>query len=200
VTLAREAPVSGASYHNARFVGLRLTGTLSGVRFEDCLFEGCDLREARLHDCAFVDSDLFDCDLALLDVESTSFGGVTLEACHAVGIAWSRARAAALRPLGLDVKDSDLSFCSFGDLTLSRRRFEGCTIHEAAFERCDLRDASFRRSDLCGTTFSECDLRGADLRTARRYAIDVRHNRVAGMRVALPEAAALLAGLEVDLT
>jgi fluoroquinolone resistance protein len=196
----QEHPVSGARYEHARFVDLRLEGALDDVRFDDCVFERCDLRELRLHRCQLVDTDLEACDLTLVDVQGTTFGGVTLTRCRAAGVAWSRAKVGTDRPLGLDAKDSVLNFCSFAGLVLAKRRFEGCTIHEALFEGCDLRDASLRRSDLYGTTFRDCDLRGADLRTARRYAIDVRHNRVAGMRVALPEAAALLEGLEVDLS
>lgn len=193
------APVSGERYTDVRFVGVRLSGTLEGAQFRDCVFEACDLRELRLLECAFNDSDLLGCDLRLLDVQGSHFGGVTLEACHAVGVQWHRATTSAQRPLEIDAKDSILSFCSFVGLDLRKRRFEGCTMHEALFEACDLRDASLRHSDLAGALFKGCDLRGADLRTARDYAIVVSDNRVEGLHAALPEAAGLLAGMGIVL-
>lgn len=196
----RSGPEPGGQYRDVRFTGLRVSGSLEGASFIDCVFEECDLRELRLHGSRLIDTDFLGCDLGLLDVTDSSFAGVTLENCHAVGVVWSRAEVSVERPLGVDAQNSVLNFCTYSGLALAKRRFEGCTIHEAFFERCDLRDASFRHSDLSGTTFTECDLRGVDLRTARNYAIDVRVNRVAGARAALPDAAALLAGLEVDLS
>ena len=190
-------PVSGVDYANERFVGLRLAGDLRGAAFRDCVFEECDLRELRLHGCELVDSDFLGCDLGLIDVLSSRFGGVTLETCHVVGVAWSRADASPLRPLEIDFKDSVLNFSSFIGLDLHKRRFEACTIHEGLFESCDLRDASFRHSDLTASQFRGCDLRGADLRTARHYAIVASENRVEGLYVSAPEASGLLEGLGV---
>jgi fluoroquinolone resistance protein len=191
--------VSGAVYADERFVGLRVAGILQDTRFRDCVFEECDLREARLHDCDLIDTDLLGCDLGLLDVKGSRFGGVTLEACHVVGVMWSRAYTSPERRLEVDFKDSVLNFSTFAELDLRKRRFEGCTVNEALFDACDLRDASFRHSDLTGTQFRGCDLRGADLRTARHYAIVTGDNRVAGLRASLPEAVGLLAGMGIEL-
>lgn len=192
-------PSSGGVYSDQRFSALRLEGMLHGARFRDCVFEDCDLRELRLHECEFVDSDLLTCDLGLLDVAGSRFRGVTLEACRVVGVEWSRAHTDTTWQLEVDVKDGVLNFCSFVGLDLRRRRFEGCTVHEALFEACDLRDASFRHSDLAGTQFERCDLRGADLRMARNYAIVAGRNRVEGLRARLPEATGLLSGLGIEL-
>ena len=193
------APESGERYADVRFVGVRIGGTLQGAHFRDCVFEECDLHELRLVDCELNDSDLLGCDMRLLDVQGSRFGGVTLEACHVVGVEWHRATTSGERPLEVDAQDSILSFCSFVGLDLRKRRFEGCTMHEVLFETCDLRDASLRHSDLAGAQFSGCDLRGADLRTARHYAIVASANRVEGLRVTLPHAAGLLAGLGIEL-
>ena len=53
--------------------------------------------------------------------------------------------------------------------------------------------------DFEAATFARVDLRKADLRGARNYVLDVCDNRVAGMRVDLPEALGLLAALRVHL-
>lgn len=193
------APVSGGSYSDQRFTGLRLSGALHGASFHDCVFDECDLRELRLHGCDLIDTDLLGCDLGLLDVLGSRFGGVTLETCHVVGVVWSRAETSARRPLEVDFQDSVLNFATFASLDLRKRRFEGCTIHEALFDGSDLRNSSFRHSDLTGTQFLNCDLRGADLRTARHYAIVASANRVEGLHAKLPEAVGLLAGLGIAL-
>ena len=192
-------PTAGGTYRDQTFRELRITGELRGAIFHDCVFEACDLREARLLGCRFVDSDFLACDLGLASVEDSGFQGVTIEAGHAVGINWSVARVDPNRPLEVDFKDSVLSFASFERLRLRRRRFEGCTIHEAVFAGCDLTDASFRGSDLGGTEFRDCDLSGADLRKAHHYAVDVRRNVVRGLLVRLPEATGLLHGLGVRI-
>ncbi len=194
-----DAPASGRTYADERFVGIKLSGLLRNAVFRDCIFEDCDLRELRLHDCELVDSDFLACDLGLVDVHGSSFGGVTLEASHVVGVVWSRALASSERRLELDFQDSVLNFSTFESLDLRKRRFEGCTIHEALFQDCDLRDVSFRHSDLAGTQFQRCDLRGADLRTAREYSIVARDNRIEGLRASLPEATGLLSGLGIEL-
>jgi fluoroquinolone resistance protein len=190
-------PEDGSVYRDRVFRGLRLTGALHGAEFHDCVFDDVDLRGALLLGCRFVDTDFLRCDLALASVEESAFGGVTIEASHAVAIDWTRALVELQRPLEVDFKDSEVSFATFAGLSLRRRRFEGCTIHEADFVGCDLTDASFRGSDLMGSRFVDCDLSGADLRKARAYRIDVRRNGVAGLRVRMPEAVGLLHGLDV---
>jgi fluoroquinolone resistance protein len=194
-----DAPAHGGVYRDRTFRDLRIAGELRDAAFHDCVFQGCDLREARLVGCRFADSDFLECDLGLASVENTAFEGVTIEAGHAVGINWSVARVHPNRPLEVDFKDSVLSFATFERLRLRRRRFEGCTVHEAIFAGCDLTDASFRGSDLGGTEFRDCDLSGADLRKAHHYAIDVRRNVVRGLLVYLPEATGLLQGLGVRI-
>jgi fluoroquinolone resistance protein len=195
--ISRQPPHSGQTYRDRTFREVRVAGELRGAAFHDCVFDDVDLREARLHGCRFVDTDFLRCDLGLASVEDSQFEGVTIEAGHAIGINWTSARVDVNRPLGVDFKDSALGFATFERLSLRRRRFEGCTIHEAVFAGCDLTDASFRGSDLAGTQFHDCDLSGADLRKARDYRIDVRHNVVRGLLVLLPEATGLLHGLGV---
>lgn len=189
----------GGTYRDATFRELQVAGVLEGATFHDCVFDRCDLHEARLLGCRFVDTDFLSSDLGLADVTGSAFLGVTLENAQAVGVNWSAAFTDANLRLEVDFKDSVLNFARFEGLDLRGRRYEGCTIFEALFERCVLVDASFRRSDLAGTEFVACDLGGADLRKARGYRIDVRSNAVAGLRAWMPEAAGLLHGSGVEL-
>ncbi|MFA5594777.1 MAG: pentapeptide repeat-containing protein [Trueperaceae bacterium] len=72
-----------------------------------------------------------------------------------------------------------------------------CLLNRAAFERCNLSGVAFDGSDLQGCRFEECDLTSADLRSARNYLISPLSNKIAGMRVSLPEALGLLAAVDV---
>jgi len=190
---------SGRTYRDRTFRDLKIAGVLEGATIHDCVFDTCDLHEARLLACRFVDSDFLSCDLGLADVAGTAFLGVTIENADVVGVNWSAAFYDTNHRLEVDFKDAVLNFARFEGLDLRGRRFEGCTIHEALFDRCTLIDASFRRSDLTGTQFVGCDLGGADLRKARGYRIDVRSNGVAGLRAWMPEAVGLLHGSGVEL-
>lgn len=190
---------SGRTYRDRTFRDLKVAGVLEGASFHDCVFDGCDLHEARLLGCRFVDTDFLSSDLGLVDVAGSAFLGVTIENAHVVGVNWSTAATDANHRLEVDFKDAVLNFARFEGLDLRGRRFEGCTVHEALFDRCTLTDASFRRSDLTGTQFLGCDLGGADLRKARGYRIDVRSNGVAGLRAWMPEAVGLLHGSGVEL-
>ena len=191
--------MSGRTYRDRAFRDLKVDGALDGAVFHDCVFDGCDLHEARLLGCRFVDTDFLSSNLGLVGVAGSAFLGVTIENADVVGVNWSAAFADANHRLELDFKDSVLSFARFEGLDLRGRRFEGCTIHEALFDRCSLVDASFRGSDLAGTQFFGCDLGGADLRKARGYRIDVRRNTVTGLLAWMPEAVGLLHGTGIEL-
>lgn len=192
-------PRSGHTYRDRIFRDLELREPLEGASFHDCVFDGCSLRELRVHGCRFVDTDFLTCDLGLLDVAGAAFLGVTVENADVVGVNWAAAFTDPNHRVEVDFKDAVLSFARFADLDLRGRRFEGCTMHEALFSACSLVDASFRGSDLAGSEFLDCDLSGADLRKARNYRVDVRRNVVTGLHARMPEAIGLLHGLGVEL-
>ena len=147
--------------------------------FLECTFVGCDLTLARMGGATVRGTRFEDCRLLGVDLGAWRADGLGIEAAF-VACDLDRAQAHHV----------DLRACTF----------EGGRARASAWTGADLRGVAFDGVDLTGARFEGCDLRDADLRGARGYRLDPTRNRVAGLRVALPEAATLLAelGLRLD--
>lgn len=197
--MSAPALASGEHYRDTTFRGIRQQQGVVGTVFMGCSFEECELRELDLTRCRVLACSFVACDLSLLRVDDTAFRDASFDACNLTGVDFGRARATLHDPLEVDFRDCVLDFASFRGCDLTGRRLDHCRCHEADLRDATLRGAVCRGSDFAGAAFGGADLGGADLRRARNYAIDVRHTRVRGARVSLPDAAALLLGLEVEL-
>lgn len=82
-------------------------------------------------------------------------------------------------------------------LNLRGATLEACSAKEADFAEADLRDALCPRTDFAGAKFHGTNMERADMREALNYVIDPRVNKVKGARFSLPEAVALLRGLDI---
>ncbi len=194
------APIeSGRHYRDTAFQQLNQTAAIEGCTFVGCTFDACHLREITLQDCRFLACAFVACDLSLVDVSGSAFRDVSFDACNLTGVNWARATATLHDPLEVDFRDCTLDFAVFQGCALEGRRIAHCVAHECDFRNAVLIDAVCRGSDFAGSNFDGADLRGIDLRKARNYAIDVRTTQVKGARLSLPEAVALLKGLEIEL-
>ncbi|MEJ2667707.1 MAG: pentapeptide repeat-containing protein [Deinococcales bacterium] len=189
----------GGRYQDAVFTDLKQSGTVQGATFVGCTFQAARVREAAVHGCRFLACSFTECDLSLADVEGSAFRDVTFDSCNLTGVNWSRAVQTLHDPLEVDFRECVLDFGVFYRCTLEGRRLAHCVAHECDFRNAVLVDAVCRGTDFAGSSFDGADLRGADLRRAKNYVIDVRHTLVKGARFTLPEATALLLGLEIQL-
>lgn len=200
-------PADGRRYFDERFEGLTATEvrtdavnttefSLAGSEFENCTFVSCDLTEAVLRGARFQDCRFERSELPMVDLTQVALRNVTFDSCRLTGVDLT---PLARDPLGVEASFSncDLRFALCRRLDLTGFDFEGCLLSRAAFERCNLSGVAFDGSDLQGCRFEECDLTSADLRSARNYLISPLSNKIAGMRVSLPEALGLLAAVDV---
>ena len=169
---------------------------LAGSEFENCTFVSCDLSEAVLRGARFQDCRFERCELPMVDLTHVALRSVTFDICRMTGVDFT---PLARDALGIEASFNgcDLRFALFHRLDLTGFDFKECLLSRAAFERCDLSGVAFNGSDLQGCRFEECALTSADLRGARNYLISPLSNKIAGMRVALPEALGLLSALDV---
>ena len=96
-----------------------------------------------------------------------------------------------------DPLSDSCAISSFFGLNLRSATIERCSAKETDFGEADLQGAVCRRTDFSGARFHGTNLERADLREAVNYAIDPRANKVKGARFSLPEAVALLRGLDI---
>lgn len=194
------SPFEQREYSGQHFRGLQLGGLiLEDLRFEDCRFEHCDFTAATLRNCRLRDCEFTDCNLALV-----RFTGSQVEArfvdSKLVGIDWTHAHWPTVR-LGamLAFERCALHDSSFFGLSLRELQLLECRTGETDFTEADLEDADFRHSDLGGAIFRRTRLARADFREARNYRIDVFLNDIKRAKFSLPEAAALLDSLDIEL-
>lgn len=194
-------PFQQRDYAGRRFQGIQRAGaTLENLRFEDCRFEHCDFSEATLRDCRFRDCEFADCHLSLARLPGSQFGARFVDS-KLVGIDWTLAHWPAIRlDAGIAFERCALNDSSFFGLSLRELAVVECRAHDVDFTEADLEDADFRHSDLRGAVFRRTRLARADFREATDYRIDVFLNDIKHAKFSLPEAVALLHGLDIDLT
>ena len=169
--------------------------THSGHIFENCVFRGCDLKEARFENSKFIECRFESCDLSNFRPTGSRFRQCVFVETKLIGVNWTAA-ADVINP---EFTDSNLEMAILSGMKLKKSVFTGCNLRDADFSGTDLSDSDLRRSDFAGARFRETNLTKADLRGAVNYLIDPIANRVRGARFSLPEAQGLLAGLGVIL-
>lgn len=186
--------LEGETFEGLKADELRLAGAI----VSDCTFVRCDLTEASLVGAHLANCTFKGCELGLIDLQGAALSQVTFDTCRLTGVRFEEVSQLPLVP-EVRFSDCDLSFCSFRDLDLTLFAFLGCRLWEAELVGCDLSGVDFAGSDMARCTIARNDLKGADLRRARNYFFSPAANNVRELKVALPEAASLLAALGVSV-
>ncbi len=183
-------------FTDEEFAGLDVSGVeLRDRVFEDCTFRACRFVGAMLPETRFVGCRLEDCDLSGAVLAGASFHETHFLRCRLRGVDFSAAASWRLPRF----RDCVLDEAGLIGVELPGLVLRGGSARTACFQGARLRKADFRDLDLTGAVFGGTDLREADLRGATGYALDPTANRVTGMRVTWPEAAALVEALGVRL-
>ncbi|MDC0673752.1 pentapeptide repeat-containing protein [Nannocystis radixulma] len=187
----------GDSFEDQTFTGLELQDVeLGGKEFVGCKFVGCKGQESRwrgvrLEDCVFER-----CDLTQAKVAGMVAGKLQFRHSKLMGIEWTELGKFA----SLAFVECTLQYASFLRLSLRKAEFIDCTLTEANFFEVDLGEATFRGSTLNGSVFRGCKLRKTDFSAATGAFFDPAQNEAREAVIAI-ETAALLAmhlGLRVS--
>lgn len=193
---------SGEQVAGREFPDLDWNGReVDGREFEDCSFTKCSFRETVFRSCSFMDCVFAECDLSLMKMPGSKFSGVSFRDCKMMGINWTEAcwpQTKLRDPVGF--VRCILNHSTFFGLDMTGLRLEGCTAIDVDFREARMARSHFQGTDLSGSSFAATELTEADFSTARNYSIDVRENIVKGAVFSLPEAIALLAGIDVVVT
>lgn len=184
-----ESLLRDRDFEDRTFTGLELHDVdLAGKEFVGCTFVGCKGQESRwrgvkLEDCVFER-----CDLTQAKVAGMVAGKLTFRHSKLMGIEWTELGKFA----SLSFHECTLQYASFVHLNLRKAEFVDCTLTEANFFEADLGEANFRGSTLTGTVIRGCKLRKADFSAATGVFFDPAANEAREAVVSI-ETAALVA-------
>jgi uncharacterized protein YjbI with pentapeptide repeats len=184
------------SYEDQEFSGLFChDAELNAIEFFRCRFEGCQFLRSGVRGCRFEQCVFERCDLSLLNVTDSQFIGVRFLKTKMLGIDWT----AAASPLTLVFQESIVNHSIFVGLSLQKMEVVQCTAHEVDFTRTNLTRADLTETDFLGSRFADTNLSYADLSKATNYAIHPTMNRLKKTVFSLPEALSLLSAFDIVL-
>lgn len=188
-------------YDRHNFIGARLeAGHVNGKEFYACAFVSCSFRETTFTDCKFYECLFQDCDLSLMQVTGSSFRNTRFENSKVIGVNWiDAAWSKFVPPAPLSFLRCALDYSTFNGLSLVRVSFADCTAKDVDFSEANLTEADFHNTVLSKSRFSQTNLTRAHFVGATDYAIDVTMNVISKATFSLPEAVALLRGLDIQL-
>lgn len=199
--LGSAAPVAAGDLVVGRDFGpaTRFVDPLQDVEFEDCAFTGVVLDSATLRRVVFRGCTFTDCSLVAPVWPDSALLGCAFVGCRLVGVSFGQlADSVVVEPCSFE--RCRLELCGLAGRDLSGWSFTACSVLECDVADSDLRRATFADCDLSRTTFRGCDLRDASMPGTVGLALDVRDNRVLGLRVDPAAAAGLLAPLGIRVS
>jgi uncharacterized protein YjbI with pentapeptide repeats len=189
---------SGVNSDGPTFVDREFAGALvvaPATTFERCAFRGVNLQAADLARCRFVECRFVSSNLSVARVPQSAFQETSFHDSKLAGIDWT----CVARLTVVSFEKCVLDQCAFLGMDLRKIAMRGCRLRDAVFAEADLAEADLRDADLTGAQFARTTLTKADLRGARGYVIHPLENDVKGMRASMPDAAALVMALGVDV-
>ncbi len=161
--------------------------------FEKCTFEKCRFLECVFTGCKFVDCTFKHSMVSAVKFVDCSFLETSFSDSKVIGVDWTK--AAHLRALSFSTCDITLSNFSF--LKLPSFVLTDCIAKEVSFLEADCTKANMEGTDFEGCIFSNTNLTSANFKRAFNYSIDFKNNTIKKATFSLPEAAALLRGLDI---
>ena len=187
---------NGEEYLDQKFDKLTLTQEeVTAVTFEECIFANCNFSETQFKRCTFRDCQFQNCDLSLLDVDYSTIQRSKFEQCKLIGVNWTKAN----RLEWIAFHSCNLSYATFMELDLTKAVITDCLAKEATFAETNLTEANCTYTDFSDSRFVRTNLTKADFRGASNYAIAADQNTLKQAKFSLPEAVALLHGLDIIL-
>ncbi|MGF1507799.1 MAG: pentapeptide repeat-containing protein [Anaerolineae bacterium] len=194
-------PFTGDEFVGRTFKNLAYSEqVIEGKRFEACRFVDCALQGAAFITCTFYDCVFEGTDASLITVRGSAFRDTTFTRSKVMGVNWTQGIWPTQGLLNsVHFAGSVLNHSSFFGLAIRGIAIIDCVAHDVDFAEADMAEAVCTGTDFTDSRFRETNLTEATFVGASGYAIDVRVNTVTKARFALPEAVALLHGLDIVL-
>jgi fluoroquinolone resistance protein len=171
-----EVPLAIGEYERCHFNGCDFTADLSYIHFTECVFTGCNLSMAKLHQTALRDVQFIECKLVGLHFENCNEFLFAIEADNCV-----------------------LNLSSFYQRKIKKTIFKNSSLHEVDFTEADLTGSVFDNCDLANAIFQQSIIEKADFRSAYHYSINPDKNRIKKARFSMAGIAGLLDQYDIEI-
>lgn len=170
--------------------------------FVACTFLKCNFSETLFQECRFHECKFRECDLSLANLKDSTFNSTRFEDSQIIGVdwtqtAWAKNKFIVFKPV--DFIDSVLNHSTFSGLKMKQIQIVRCIAHDVSFEEADLTSADCTFTDFNSSRFNHTNLTEADFTGATNYTIAPQLNVLKKTKFSLPEAMALLYGLDIIL-
>ena len=148
--------------------------SLEGSRVERCRLTGAVFERLSLKDCEFVDCEMSEAFLKLMEAERVRFAACRMTGAVLTSAAMHQVRFTDCRMEGVNLRMS-----------------EGLLL---AFEACEMREIDLYGGSLTNSTFTGCDLTGAELSELRLDNVRFEGGSLADIRGAMSLRGATVSG------
>ena len=192
-----EARLAGDSFDGETFEKLDLNGAnLSRKELVQCTFKGCKMQDVvwlstRFEDCVFEQ-----CDLSNFLPKGTVLNGVKFEGCKLVGAIWTEVSDGP----AVSFADCNMRYQSFVRMSIQATAFVRCAITESTFSEVNLSRSKLASCDLDKTQFDRCELLKTDFATSTGVYFDPARNRAKGAKISTQTAALIATALGMIVT
>ncbi|MFP3595827.1 pentapeptide repeat-containing protein [Chryseobacterium sp. SIMBA_029] len=190
--MMKEAYVSDQNFENTDCIQF----PLDRGEYENCTFRNYSFEYADLSGFKFTDCDFIGCNLSMAKLINTAFRDVVFKECKMFGLQFSDCNE-----FGLSFKFESclLNNSIFYKTVIKKTLFKDTKLTEVDFEQCDLSGSVFSSCDFTGAVFQNTNLEKADLRTSFHYSIDPNINRLKKAKFSLSEVHGLLYKLDIQI-
>jgi fluoroquinolone resistance protein len=193
-----------SEYSSQEFKKLILKSTrILQKDFVSCTFIKCNFTETIFQECRFHECKFKECDLSLASLKECAFNSTRFENSQVIGVdwtqtAWAKNKFIVFKPV--DFIDCVLNHSTFSGLKMKQIQIVRCIAHDVSFEEADLTQADCTFTDFNSSRFMHTNLTEANFTSATNYSIAPQLNVLKKTKFSLPEAMALLYGLDIILS
>lgn len=200
-TQLKEQLAKQIEFFDQSFDGLDLSEKIIAQKvFENCIFNKCKFNAVDFQECKFCDCTFRNCNLNIIKIKNCVFNNVGFIDCKVSGINWTEAAWPRIKLTSpIHFEKCDLSHATFFGLYLSGINIVECRAHNVDFREANLTEANLSHTDFTDSMFINTDLSTADFTFATNYRIDLASSKITKAKFTLPEATALLYGLDIEL-
>ncbi|MBL7559806.1 pentapeptide repeat-containing protein [Olleya sp. YSTF-M6] len=173
------------------------TTALQKAEYDNCTFINCNLSDCYLSMINFIDCQFIDCNLSNCKTSDTTLNNVKFINCKLLGMLFNDCNQLIM---AINFENCQLDFASFYQLKLTNSLFTKCVFNKTEFTEANLSKSIFKDCDFRKAIFFNTNLEEADFTTAYNYIINPENNRIKGAKFSKDQIEGLLEHYKINIS